>query len=186
MLFYHRHLFWSRLVITLVFIPCVVTGPAAISLPPRGGGGGVGGRRAAPGLRGRRLPPSPPPGRRCEGRPRPPPPTPPRAPAAPAEDGSMCLVWLSALPRSPRPPRGRVILGHAELARSAGCGKEAPAEPWCRREPGERKCRPQFSINPDTSKVNKAGQGRASREGREEASDRRLSRAEPGLFPARE
>lgn len=49
-----------------------------------------------------------------------------------------------------------------------------------------RKCRPQFSINPDTSKVNKARQGRASREGREEASDRRLSRAEPGLFPARQ
>lgn len=49
-----------------------------------------------------------------------------------------------------------------------------------------RKCRPQFFINPDTSKVNKARQGRASREGREEASDRRLSRAEPGLFPARQ
>lgn len=179
MLFYHRHLFWSRLVITLVFIPCVVTVPAAISLPPSLPGG----RAGRTGYSGRAAPPRPS-GNRCEGCPD----TPHYHPGLPRPRlGMYRSVWFGLVerpppiaPASPGPGYlGSCWRGAPGAVRGSG---GAPVQEGA----GGRKCRSQFSINPDTSKVNKAGQGRASREGREEASDRRLSRAEPGLFPARE
>lgn len=183
MLFYHRHLFWSRLVITLVFIPCVVTGPAAISLPPSLPGG----RAGRTGCSGTAAPLACP-GTAASGAP-----IHPGLPIPPTTAlGFRGLGWgridLFGLVKRPPP----ITLASPGPGYLGSCWRGAPGAvrgsggALVQEGAGGRKCRSQFSINPDTSKVNKAGQGRASREGREEASDRRLSRAEPGLFPARE
>lgn len=133
-LFYHRHLFWSRLVITSLLGPRGGTGPAAVSSPPPS--------PSPQGDAGRGPPPS---------RGAPVPPAPPRA----AARGSPCPP-PSARP-GPMPPRPG-YLG----SRGAGTGSAAARVPG---EPGGRhRAAP---VRAHTSKVNTAGQGRASGRGEE-------------------
>lgn len=151
-LFYHRHLFWSRLVITSLLGPRGGTGPAAVSSPPPS--------PSPQGDAGRGPPPS---------RGAPVPPAPPRA----AARGSPCPP-PSARPGPAPPPAGlsRVTRsgdGIRRSPRAGGAGREAP-----------RRSRPRTHFQ---SKYGGAGQG--LREGRGEASDRRLSGRSQGYFQPR-
>lgn len=139
-----------------------------------------------------RAPPHPPgdrPGAAARGAPDTPPPPGPgsRGPGWGRID-LFGLAWFGEAPSPARPGLPGAGLSWVMRSRRGAAGAVGGSGGGAPVQEGARggKCRPQFSINPDASKVNRAGQGRASGEGREEASDRRLSRAEPGLFPARE
>lgn len=150
-LFYHRHLFWSRLVITSLLGPRGGISPVAISppSPPISRQGDV--EHGPPPNRGAPVPPYPS-AHRSEGL------------SVPSPVGAGPVPLPAGLSRVTRSGDG---IRHSPCA--GGTGQEAP-----------RRSRPRTHFQ---SKYRGAGQG--LREGRGEASDRRLSGRSQGYFQPR-
>lgn len=139
-LFYHRHLFWSRLVITSLLGPRGGISPVAISppSPPISRQGDV--EHGPPPNRGAPVPPTPP-RTAARGSPCPPPSAPALCPSRPGYLGSRGAGTGSATARVPGEPgrrhRAAPVRAHASKVntegqgRASGRGEERPLTGDC-------------------------------------------------------